>query len=203
MLIGASKTSGYKVIAFAVIALLLCSCRSRQMTTDEMYLPGDDAPNSGWTYILDDKKNDPDNKYSPTDWRKYGIKPDKHDDLRFMEVCQGWLGVPYKFGGHDKSGTDCSGLIMEIYLEVYHKKLHRNSAKMYEENCKDISQDDLQQGDLIFYGSKRNGSINHVGIYLKNRKFLHASSSGVTVADMDSPYFVRNYVACGRVIKYP
>src|SRR4029079_8546803 len=60
-----------------------------------------------------------------------------------------------------------------------------------------ISRTELKEGDLLFFNTR--GGVSHVGIYLQNNKFVHASVSGVTISDMFEPYYVRHFVAAGRV----
>ena len=114
-----------------------------------------------------------------------------------------WIGVPYKYGGHSKDGADCSGLVMEVYLKVYNIKLYRNSREIYNKNCKPIEKKELREGDLVFFGKDGVTTINHVGIYLNDNKFVHASSSkGVMINDLNESYYLERYITSGRVINY-
>ena len=133
-------------------------------------------------------------------WDEYGITVTKDDDKELYEELEGWLGVPYKYAGHDKSGTDCSGLVMEVYLKVYEKKLHRNSAKMQEE-CEEIAKEELTEGDLVFFATGLTSKINHLGLYLKDDKFVHAGSKGLVVSELGSEYYTKHFVSAGRVEK--
>jgi cell wall-associated NlpC family hydrolase len=116
---------------------------------------------------------------------------------------QQWLGVPYKYGGQSKNGVDCSGLVVEIYKNVYGIKLYRASYEIYEKNCSKINCEELEEGDLVFFNTlKKNNRINHVGLYLKNDKFVHSSTSkGVIISDMTEPYYKKCFVGAGRVKK--
>jgi lipoprotein Spr len=109
-----------------------------------------------------------------------------------------WQGVPYKYAGKDKSGIDCSGLTSALYLKVYKKTISSNTKALVGE-VKKISESDLKEGDLVFFIT--NGkSISHVGVYLQNHKFVHASTKkGVMISDMNEPYFKQNYASSGRV----
>lgn len=135
------------------------------------------------------------------DWKTLNVKLTRHDNKALYAELRSWLGTPYRYAASDKgSGTDCSGMVKEVYATVYDKKLERNSAKMYEKNCKEISRDDLREGDLVFFITGSSGRISHVGIYLKEGKFVHASSSrGVMVSDMADRYWREHYAASGRV----
>lgn len=130
-----------------------------------------------------------------------GIEIDDSDDFVLLEAVAGWLGVPYKYGGSTKKGVDCSGFIVNIYNDVYGIKLYRSSADMKAKNCKSIPDKKLRMGDLVFFATSKNKRrVNHVGLYLKNGRFIHASSSkGVIVSDMDERYYRRTYIGSGRV----
>lgn len=133
-----------------------------------------------------------------------GFDIEEHDNWRLMIESAKWLGVPYKYGGNTKSGVDCSGLTTAIYKTVYNKQLHRRSADQYTQDCRNVSRTGLSSGDLVFFvtsdNTKTASNINHVGIYLKDNKFIHASSSrGVVVDDINGSYWVKNWVAGGHV----
>jgi cell wall-associated NlpC family hydrolase len=111
----------------------------------------------------------------------------------------GWLGTPHCDGGTSKRGTDCSNFVQRVYQEAYGIALNRNSRAMYEEDVEAIRKEDLREGDLVFFDINGDG-ISHVGIYLRNHMFAHASSSrGVIVESLESPYYRKNYAAAGRV----
>ncbi|MBO4564226.1 MAG: C40 family peptidase [Bacteroidaceae bacterium] len=132
-----------------------------------------------------------------------GFDIEEYDNWKLMIESSKWLGVPYKYAGNTKSGVDCSGFTSAIYKTVYNKQLHRRSVDQYTQDCRHANRTALSSGDLVFFatsGSKTTENINHVGIYLKNNKFIHASSSrGVVVDDLSSKYFVQNWVAGGKV----
>lgn len=127
------------------------------------------------------------------------LSSDVNKDL-YKEVQQ-WLGVPYKYGGNSKSGIDCSGLVVQIYNNVYSKKLYRSSSEIYEKNCKKISKGDLKEGDLLFFNtSKKKNRINHVGLYLHKDKFVHTSTKkGVIISDLKDLYYKDCFIVAGRV----
>ena len=132
-----------------------------------------------------------------------GFDIEEHDNWQLMIESSKWLGVPYKYAGNTKSGVDCSGFTSAIYTIVYGKQLHRRSVDQYTMDCRSVNRSSLSSGDLVFFatsGKKTAGNINHVGIYLKNNKFIHASSSrGVVVDDLSSSYYVQNWVSGGKV----
>jgi len=132
-----------------------------------------------------------------------GFDIEEYDNWPLMIESSKWLGVPYKYGGNNQRGIDCSGLTVAIFKNVYNKQLHRRSVEQYEHDCKKVSRTGLVAGDLVFFStssSKSVSSINHVGIYLKNNLFIHSSSSrGVVVDNLNSKYYVDHWVTGGRV----
>ena len=112
-----------------------------------------------------------------------------------------WIGVPYRSGGTSRRGVDCSGLTYNIYRKVYRKRLERNSDEQRKENCHKIRKGKLREGDLVFFHNGRNKRrATHVGIYLKNNRFIHTSSSqGVIVSTLDEPYYQKCWMQGGRV----
>lgn len=99
------------------------------------------------------------------------------DNHRLYIESSRWIGVPYRTGGNTMRGVDCSGLTYNIYKKVYHKHLKRNSDDQRKENCRKVSKGKLQEGDLVFFHNGKNKrTATHVGIYLKDNRFIHAST---------------------------
>lgn len=139
------------------------------------------------------------------EWARLDIKLGRKDNKKLYHELKRWLGTPYAYAEHTcGEGTDCSGMVMEVYQAVYGIKMHRNSAKMLEVNCRIIDLDDLKEGDLVFFITSSDGHVSHVGIYLKDNKFVHASSSrGVTVDDLRQNYYATHFHAAARVTTRP
>jgi lipoprotein Spr len=109
-----------------------------------------------------------------------------------------WYGTKYRHGGATKKGIDCSAFTMTVYEKAYCYSLPRTSREQYS-LCKKISADELQEGDLVFFNIRGRG-VSHVGIYLGNNKFIHASvSNGVMVSDLTENYYSRRFLGAGRV----
>ena len=109
-----------------------------------------------------------------------------------------WIGVRYRNGGNSIQGIDCSAFTATILHSYRGVQLPRTCKEQFH-YCERIKKEELQVGDLIFFKT-RGRSISHVGIYLGNDKFVHASSSnGVMVSDRREPYFSTRYVGAGRV----
>ena len=135
------------------------------------------------------------NYYSQT----LGLKLSYTENKELIETVSEWLGTPYRSGSNTKRGTDCSGFVTRIYKEVYGIDLSRSSRSMFHD-VKRINKGEVQEGDLIFFRRGPGQPIYHVGIYLKNNKFVHsASSGGVRISSLKEPYYNRNYYAAGRV----
>lgn len=107
-----------------------------------------------------------------------------------------WTGVRYRLGGLDKSGIDCSGFALLLQKDIYGKALPRRSRDQAEViREKGISQ--LEEGDLVFF-SFGGGAVDHVGIYLNDHYFVHASTTrGVIVDDLNLPAYQKVLVKAG------
>jgi probable lipoprotein NlpC len=139
-------------------------------------------------------KEDPYKIYS----QKLGVKLTGNENLDLLKSLSSWKGTPYKYGGYTKKGTDCSGFVTSVYKEVYGKQLQRSSKDMVED-VKWVSKRELKAGDILFF--KINGKkISHVGIYIADNKFIHASTkSGVVVNDLAQEYYAETFYKGGRV----
>ena len=128
------------------------------------------------------------------------ITPQK-DPVSLYSAAANWLGVPYRFGGYSKKGIDCSGLTVFLFRQVYQIELERRSADIYKQNCTRIHQlSNLRPGDLVFFCTGKKRRINHVGIYLKNNQFIHASTrGGVRVDDLRDTYYRKTFYRAGRL----
>jgi len=135
-------------------------------------------------------------------YNSLGLDRDNKDNPALYRESASWLNVPHRDGGRSRKGTDCSFLVNQIYETVYNKNLERSSSAMLKKNCKRLSRSRLREGDLVFFhtGGRSKSHVSHVGIYLKDNKFLHSSTSkGVIVSDLDEGYYRRTWVCGGRV----
>ena len=109
-----------------------------------------------------------------------------------------WEGVRYKMGGTSKNGIDCSGFVQKALKEKFNLTLPRSTEEQARIG-KPIKKSELQMGDLVFF---KTGRTNHVGIYIEDGKFMHASTKiGVTISELNSEYFAKNYWKAQRVFK--
>ena len=125
---------------------------------------------------------------------------DSDPDIPLYTEAAKWIGTRYKYSGMSEGGVDCSGLTHLLYKTVYNKTLLRSSAEMAKHNVKEIAKSLLEPGDLIFFATFGGTKITHVGVYLKDNRFIHASSKvGVVVNNLNEDYYRKTFVKCGRV----
>ncbi len=148
----------------------------------------------------ENKKNTPTKSISFN--KKYseilGVSESKITDNSLYQFINEWYGVPYKYAGKDKTGIDCSGLASKLYYTVFNKKIS-SSTKVLIDEVKKIKESDLREGDLVFFYIE-SSKPTHVGVYLQNHKFVHASTKkGVMISDLNEPYFKKYFCCSGRV----
>lgn len=116
----------------------------------------------------------------------------------FVKVAKTFLGVPYRLGGSTIKGIDCSAFVKKIY-EIFNVDLPRTAREQFHIG-KQIEKDQLEEGDLVFFKTRRNNNA-HVGIYIGDNKFVHASSrkKEVKIDHLDIPYFNRHFLKGVRV----
>lgn len=120
-------------------------------------------------------------------------------DDQLLSYIDEWYGTRYRLGGTTKSGVDCSAFVQAVYLSAFAITLPRTARDQFKAS-RIISATELKEGDLVFFNTR--GGISHVGIYLQNNKFVHASSSsGVKISDMFEPYYLKRYMGAGRIEK--
>ena len=109
-----------------------------------------------------------------------------------------WEGTPHKMGGNDFRGVDCSGFVHQVYARVFDLKLPRSTRQLVGVGQK-ITRYHLEPGDLVFF--RPPSYPRHVGIYIGNSRFIHASASaGVRTSDMNSNYWKKAYWMSRRVL---
>lgn len=131
--------------------------------------------------------------------QELGIPLSPSGNLLLYDTIATWLGTPYRYSGSCEKGIDCSGFVNVLYDRVFGKRIGaRNSAEIYSSVYKlDLSE--LKEGDLVFFRIYRK-RISHVGLFLGNNKFVHASTSkGVIISDLNEPYYRKYFAGAGRL----
>lgn len=119
-------------------------------------------------------------------------------ELALYAFIDDWLGVKYKYGGTTKNGVDCSGFTNLLYNNVFKKELPRSSSDIAAV-AKSVAKKELSEGDFVFF-SIRSNKVDHVGIYLANNRFVHASTSkGVIISSLEHPYYAKHFKKGGRI----
>jgi cell wall-associated NlpC family hydrolase len=115
----------------------------------------------------------------------------------FVKVATGFIGAPYRFGGSSLKGIDCSSFVQKIY-KIFDITLPRNAREQSKVGIS-VTREKLTEGDLVFFHTNR--SLGHVGIYIGNNEFVHASSKGkvIRVDNLDSPYYQKRFQRAVRV----
>lgn len=125
------------------------------------------------------------------------VDPGAIENEKLYAFVDDWMGVKYQYGGLTKNGVDCSGFTNLLYSEVYNKKLARRAQDIYQNSTR-VSRASLSEGDLVFFdiaGKKK----SHIGVYLTNNRFVHASTSkGVVISDLNNSYYQKYFASGGR-----
>ena len=109
-----------------------------------------------------------------------------------------WYGTKYCMGGTTNKCIDCSAFMQILFSSVYGVSLPRTAREQYKASSR-VSRTELKEGDMVFFNTR--GGVSHVGFYLQNNKFVHASTGGVTISDLFDPYYLRRFVGVGRIEK--
>ncbi len=108
-----------------------------------------------------------------------------------------WIGTPYCYGGETKKCTDCSGFTTNLYVTIFKKNIPRSSRDIFN-HCLPIAKHALYEGDLVFFATSGGRTISHVGVYLWDGFFVHASTSqGVIISNLKQGYYRKTYVSGG------
>lgn len=166
---------------------------------DEEDLENDEQPLDDETDVMDmeamDNGGNTDHSSSLLGkWRS----PDERSLV--VKVAKGFLGAPYRLGGSSVRGLDCSAFVKKIY-ELFDVNLPRTAREQAMVGVK-IPRDQLKEGDLVFFNTRR--AFGHVGIYIGNNEFVHASSGRrsrqVTIDSLDKPYYSKRFVKAVRLM---
>ncbi|NCI46262.1 C40 family peptidase [Sediminibacterium soli] len=133
---------------------------------------------------------------------KYAVAMDASVELltniALLQVIDRWWGVKYCLGGNSDSCIDCSRFTQTVLHDVWQQDLPRTAQDQFN-TCDKVELEDLREGDLVFFNTGGGRDISHVGVYLINNKFVHASTSGgVMISDLNDTYWQPKYRGAGR-----
>ena len=214
----------YKILSFIIFTFLISACSSSstirygQQTTDEKetkdpsvrFTSADDSMIIDLNLDLKDPNElpaeDPDidvssllasNKNNYT----FDVPGFDYSTIRekmLMEIIK-YIGTPYKYGGNTKNGIDCSAFTQTVYKDVFNIKLERAARLQYKQGEVIEKGDELKYGDLVFFNTRKRVKPGHVGIYIGDRLFAHASTKkGVTITSIDYDYYSRTFMGARR-----
>jgi len=171
------------VLLIFAVSLVIVSCKSKRAVLKGE--PGELVKPQA--FIAD--------KYS----EMMGVNSSDIQNGRLYNFIEMWWGTPYRFGGLDRNGVDCSGLAYLLEQQVYGVNLPRMTSQQVQV-IKRKYEDQLQEGDLVFFdfdGKK----FSHVGVYLQNGYIVHASSRrGVIIVRLRDPSMYKYFSRAGSVL---
>ena len=125
-------------------------------------------------------------------------------EKNLISFAKSQLGTPYRYGGADSKGFDCSGFVYFVHKEALGMKIPRTSIAQSKYGD-EVKKRNLKEGDLVFFDTSSKGHVNHSGIYIGDGKFIHSSSgkrSGVVISSLDSGFYKKNYRCARRINKW-
>lgn len=202
---------------FLLLPLILlftaCSNKDAQVNTDDKKINEVTLSYSEYKKLYENNKikNKPNAKYepviSPKEYKKL-ILDDKEEitsnvtelptkKQAFTDFYNEYKNVRYKLGGSSKDGIDCSAFTQRIYKEKFGITLPRSTVTQVNVGV-EVKKSELIPGDLVFF--KTSKTAKHVGVYVGNGDFLHASIKGIQYTKLDKPFYKKNYWTSRRII---
>jgi probable lipoprotein NlpC len=187
----------YTNLAFIfATTILLSACHSRKLTVRNSSNGGLNLPvrvNRG-PYVMVKPDKEIADKYAAM----MGLKRNDIQNGRLYSFIDEWMGTPYRFGGMDKEGVDCSGLVFLLQLQVYDMPVPRTCA-MQVNNIKRKYEEELKEGDLVFFDFDGK-QFSPVGVYLQNGYIVHASTRrGVVIVKLHDNGIYQYFSRAGSV----
>ncbi len=130
-----------------------------------------------------------------------GLDPTDINNYPLYRFIDEWYGTRYRYGGADNSGIDCSAFSQKLYDKVYGVDIKRTARQQHRSCERSKNRDDADEGDLVFFRI-HHILVSHVGVYLANGYFVHASrSQGVVISNLNTRYWQKRFAGCGKVQK--
>jgi len=190
-----------KSLLFIPMALLFIGCQREPVVYVDLKEKGIQAKQEQTTKLQGTKENivyEP--IITPEDYKKM-LQDEEETSIdmnkAFMDFYNEWKHVKYRLGGNSKRGIDCSAFTQRVYKEKFDVKIPRTTRTQVKVG-KEIKKSQLELGDLIFF---KTGKVDrHVGVYMGNGEFMHASIKGVKFTKVDKPFYKKAYWTSRRII---
>uniref|UniRef100_UPI0040479DF5 NlpC/P60 family protein n=1 Tax=Aliarcobacter sp. TaxID=2321116 RepID=UPI0040479DF5 len=194
-------------LIFTIILVIFAGCSNKQIEKNVQFenkiIKKDNSfKSASLEKTIQKQKNKQKNKFQYIKNEDLNLTTTKNpsNDLnkKFYSFYKQWEGVRYQLGGSSKKGIDCSAFIQKAFKEKFNLSMPRTTV-LQSKVGKEITKDELVLGDLVFFKTGR--SSKHVGIYIEDGKFMHASTKyGVTISELDNVYFKNKYWKAQRII---
>ena len=178
-------------------ALFLAACSSSSKLDTAVYPSVDERNDAELTSFIGQLKTNRPYQSSLSNQyvRQYSTVSPAQSAQRLAQVYNKWVGTRYRLGGTGRGGIDCSAFMQTAFATAFGVSLPRSTSEQRSLG-KRIQKHQLKQGDLVFFRGN-----SHVGVYIGNNKFMHASSSqGVTISSLDENYWARTYTQSRRIL---
>lgn len=194
-----------RIIIFTIVIAIISSCTSSSYIERYKSTTKENVNNDNITHnskeVDDEIDTIPVNISSKEVIKKFSpLTGTNKKKKKFLYELAKYIKVPYKYGGVTKSGIDCSAFTQQVYRNSLNVNLPRTAREQYKvgERIRKIS--DLKFGDLVYFNTSAIHYPGHVGIYLGNKLFVHASASkGVIVSSLENAYFSNRYIGATRI----
>ena len=189
----------YRKLAVSLLALSFfmfsCSTVKRTVRNDDVYRPAKPTVKDG-LYEMERPNRSLAEKYAEI----MDVNRGDIQNGRLYKFIDDWMGTPYRFGGLDKDGVDCSGFVYNLQREVYDIQNMPRSTSTQVAAIKRKYEEDLKEGDLVFFDFDGR-QFGHVGVYLQNGYIVHASTrKGVMIVRLHDPSMYKYFSRCGSIV---
>ncbi|ACF13445.1 NLP/P60 protein [Chloroherpeton thalassium ATCC 35110] len=184
----------------ASVGLSLTACQSSNVASRYNKEPEEVCVEMEVKKIAPTNEERPASTYSPNSEIAH-FSPRSSAASRLKEEIKKYLGVKYRYGGMDKTGMDCSGLIFRVFINAFDLILPHSTAALSQLG-RSVPKTQLRFGDLVFF-SEQPRKVTHVGIYVGKGQFVHASSSsGVIISSLEQRYYRQRYKDSRRIVTF-